>query len=200
MLTINFEMGQNGITVPYPPISDEIRCNHGFVDLRGRPDLAAEIPEGLKSRALKELLVRLSETDSNLFTLGCDLGSHEEPESKKECRYVAGGYLQLMDASYQDRLPGDYYELGRTIARVLKDDHGSHNWILNFVLTPVHFNLDEFCSLTGSLWIWFYASSHSPKRALKSREMLIKKIHAAVIGKYPTVATGDPSETLTQRQ
>jgi hypothetical protein len=65
------------------------RRNHGFVDLRGRPDLAIEIPEGSQSPALKGILVELSEPDSPLFTLGCDLGTHEEPWREESARHVA---------------------------------------------------------------------------------------------------------------
>jgi hypothetical protein len=69
MLAIDFEIEKEGMTVPYPPLSNDIRCNHGFVDLRGRPDLAIEIPEGSQSPALKAILVELSEPDSHLSTL-----------------------------------------------------------------------------------------------------------------------------------
>ena len=40
VLTTDFETEQEGMTVPYAPLFDDIRCNYGFVDLRGRPDLA----------------------------------------------------------------------------------------------------------------------------------------------------------------
>jgi hypothetical protein len=36
MLAIDFEIEKEGMTVPYPPLSNDIRRNHGFVDLRGR--------------------------------------------------------------------------------------------------------------------------------------------------------------------
>ena len=56
MLAIDFEIEKEGMTVPYPPLFNDIRRNHGFVDLRGRPDLAIEIPEGSQSSALKAIL------------------------------------------------------------------------------------------------------------------------------------------------
>ena len=76
MLAVDFEIEKEGMTVPYPPLFNDIRRNHGFVDLRGRPDLAIEIPEGSQSPALKAILVELSEPASPLFTLGCDLGTN----------------------------------------------------------------------------------------------------------------------------
>ena len=68
MLAIDFEIEKEGMTVPYPQLFNDIGRNHGFVDLRGRPDLAIEIPEGSQSPALKAILVELSEPDSPLFT------------------------------------------------------------------------------------------------------------------------------------
>jgi hypothetical protein len=65
--------GGDGTTVPYGPIFDDIRKNRGFVDARGRPDIAASIAEGSESAELKKLLVRISE-ENIYFSLGCDLG------------------------------------------------------------------------------------------------------------------------------
>jgi hypothetical protein len=45
--------GGDGTTVPYGPVRDNIRNNRGFIDARGRPDLAASIAEGSESLALK---------------------------------------------------------------------------------------------------------------------------------------------------
>jgi hypothetical protein len=52
--------GGEGITVPYALIFDRVRKNRGFKDVRGRPDIAAEIAEGIDSRALGECLVRIA--------------------------------------------------------------------------------------------------------------------------------------------
>jgi hypothetical protein len=59
MLAIDFEIEKEGMTVPYPRLFNDIGRNHGFVDLRGRPDLAIEIPEGSQSPALKAASVRI---------------------------------------------------------------------------------------------------------------------------------------------
>jgi hypothetical protein len=150
------------------------------VDLRGRPDLAAEIFEGSRSHALKELLVDLSEPRSPFFSVGCDLGSHEESERDENERYVAGGYIQLMHCHYSDRSPEDYYSLGQIIAQSLDKVAQRHYWIVRFVLTFVVFNLDNFSSLTPSLWIWFYAAGHSSEAALESREAFISQFRGAL--------------------
>jgi hypothetical protein len=85
--------GGEGITVPYAPIFDAIRKNRGFKDTRGRPDLAEEIAEGIESRALGKCLVRIAK-ENLYFSLGCDLGSHREPEQPAPLRQAAGGYIQ----------------------------------------------------------------------------------------------------------
>jgi hypothetical protein len=179
MLTIDFEQ-QEGITVRYPPLLDDIRNNHGFVDLRGRPDLAAKISEGSRSNALKDLLVELSEHGSPFFSVGCDLGSHEEPKNDENARYVAGGYVQLMHRRYADRSPEDYYSIGEILAQSLNEKAQNHNWLIRFVLTFVAFNLDNFSSLTPSLWIWFYAAGHTPQAASVSREVFLSQFREAL--------------------
>ena len=75
----SFRVDPGAITVPYAAITDDIRRNRGFVDLRGHPDKANEIVEGNDSPALRHLLVRLANVGSAILTLGCDLGAHQEP-------------------------------------------------------------------------------------------------------------------------
>ena len=180
MLTTDFETEEEGMTVPYPPLFDEIRRNHGFVDVRRRPDLADEIPEGSQSPALKGLLIELSERYSPLFTLGCDLGTHEEPWSEESARHVAGGYVQLMCASYSNRSPDDYTTFGYAIAQMLEDKAQDHNWRVRFVLKLVVLSLDDVSGLVPSLWIWFFATARAPEAALASREVLISRLHHAL--------------------
>ncbi len=177
MLTADYESEQEGITVPYSPLFDGMRQNHGFVDLRGHPELAAEIPECAKSPALKALLMELSNREASFFTLGCDLGSHEEPELGEGNRYVAGGYIQLMHACYADRLPEDYTNLGYAIAQKLEEQSHDYNWIVRFVPSFVVFNLDNFSNLASSLWIWFYATAPTSEAALASREVFLAMLH-----------------------
>jgi hypothetical protein len=181
MLTVDFYK-QEGIAVPYPARLDGSRHNHGFIDLRGRPDLAAKIPESSHSHALRALLVELSEHGSAFFTVGCDLGSHEEPESDENSRYVAGGYVQLMHCRYAYRSPEDYYSIGEMLAQSLNEKAQGHDWRVRFALTFVAFNLDHFSSLAPSLWIWFYAAGLSPEAASASREDFLSQFREALAG------------------
>ena len=150
------------------------------MDLRGRPDLASEIPEGSQSPSLKDLLVELSGRNSPIFTLVCDLGTHEKPWSERNARHVAGGYVQLICASYSDRAPEDYTTFGYAIAQLLEENAEDHNWLVRFVLKLVVLNLDDFSDLTASLWIWFYATAHTPEAAFASREVLIASLRHAL--------------------
>jgi len=181
MLAIDFEIEKEGMTVPYPPLFNDIRRNHGFVDLRGRPDLAIEIPESSQSPTLKAILVELSEPDSPLFTLGCDLGTHEEPWREQSGRHVAGGYIQLMCTSYSDRSPEDYTTFGYAIAQVLGEKAQDYNWFVRLVLKLVVVSFEDFSGAAPSLWIWFYAIAETPEAALASRESLIGELHRALI-------------------
>jgi hypothetical protein len=170
----------DGITVPYPPLFDDIRRNHGFVDIRGRPDLAEKIPEGSQSPALRALLMRFAEAESPLFSLGCDLGASEQLENPPSTRCTAGGYIQFMCAAYAKRVPLHYQRFAEASARALDTHVGTHEWLVIFALTPVHFKLDDFSNMTGSLWIWFHAGSPTPEEALASREVLISKLQVTL--------------------
>lgn len=180
MLRVEFEE-ENGITVPYPPLHDKIRNNHGFVDLRGQPDLAEKVFEGSQSIALKKLLIRLAEQPSPFFTLGCDLGSHEEDGFEPESRRVAGGYIQIISTDYAERLPNDYLSLAYAIEKEMEPFAENHHWMMRFVHMPVRFNLDNFNNDISSLWIWFYACASSPTLALESREKNIESLHKVLL-------------------
>jgi len=163
MLAIDFEIEKEGMTIPYSPLFNDIRRNHGFVDLRGRPDLAIEIPEGSQSPALKAIL--------NLAPIA---------------QLVAGGYVQLMCASYSDRSPEDYTTFGYAIAQVLGEKVQDCNWFVRFVLKLVVLSLDDFSGAAPSLWIWFYAIAETPEAALASRESLIGELHDALVDEHFT--------------
>ena len=173
MLTTEFEIDHEGMTVPYAPLFDDARRNQGFLDLRGRPDLAAMIVEGSISMALRELLVALSRPGSMFFTIGCDLGQHEEPWRDADQRQVAGGYVQVMCAAYADQSPEHYAAIGSKIANALENKAQNHDWDLRFILKPVILNLDDFDGLTGSLDVCFFAMARTASEADASRELLI---------------------------
>lgn len=185
MLTSDFRVAEEGITVPYPPLFDQTRHNYGFVDLRGHPELVTNIPEGSQSAALRALLVRLSEPGSPFFSLGCDLGAHEESENDETSRHVAGGYVQVIRTPYADRSPDDYLTYGQAITEALTLKAENYNWFVRLELNFVVFELDNFSKLVPSLLIWFYARSRTPQSALTSREVLIGDLCTVLCDKCP---------------
>jgi hypothetical protein len=68
MFQTDLEMDQEGMTFPYPPLFDDTRKNHDFVDVRGRPDFASIIAEGAGSSAMKALLIALAQPGSKLWS------------------------------------------------------------------------------------------------------------------------------------
>src|SRR5258708_5545492 len=142
MLVTDLEMDENGMTVPYPSLFDDIRKNHGFTAVRGRPDLASQIAEGLQSPAIRNLLIKFAQPESKLFSLGCDVGTKYLEE--EELPYSAGGYIQIMNVAYADRSPEDYARFAAPVAEMLEKRSQGHDWRVHFVLTPVSLTLDDF--------------------------------------------------------
>jgi hypothetical protein len=176
MFQTDLEMDQEGMTVPYPPLFDDTRKNHGFVDVRGRPDFASIIAEGAGSSAMKALLIALAQPGSKLFTIGCDIGAKRV---EGEIPYTAGGYIQIMNSEYARREPDDYARFARAVANALRAEAEGHEWEVQFVLKPVRFKLDNFTDMTGSLWVWFHAFGETEQKAVESREVLIREMGQA---------------------
>lgn len=174
-LKINHRGGE-GITVPYAPIFDAVRKNRGFLDVRGRPDLAAEIAEGIESQALGECLVRISK-ENVYFSLGGDLGSHSEPEQPAPLRQVAGGYIQVTSINYAAATTDRLDSFSLAFASRLKRLSRSHHWSIDLVGTWVNFVLPgEPAASAPSMWIWFFAAARTQSKAKASREALIGAI------------------------
>jgi len=177
----SFHVDPEGMTVPYPARTDEIRRNRGFVDLRGRPDEANEIAEGVDSLALRNLLVRIAKAGSPIFTIGCDLGSHKEPTNvPARRREVAGGYIQFASIHYDQAAPESYSALANAIGKNVKARAGHDNWKLDCIGKWIDFKFEgEPQGIRPSLWVWFYAAASRAFDAIESRERLIEAIDAA---------------------
>ena len=168
--------GGEGTTVPYGPIFDGIRNNRGFVDARGRPDIAASIAEGSESAALRKLLIRISE-ENVYFSLGCDLGMHPEPEAKVALRQVAGGYVQVVGMDYELLSTNDYDEFGKCFERGLRAKSQGRNWRIWLQGCYVNFKFpDQPPVMAPSMWIWFFELARTKEKAVSSRESLIDAI------------------------
>jgi hypothetical protein len=168
-----------GNTVPYPPLVDEIRNNHGFVDLRGRPECVRSIVEAHESEALCQLLTFLAKLESPVISLGCDLGEHDSPQARWEARRVAGGYVQVADARLGDYEFSFLRELALSLERTLKREAGSDRWEVSFDLRTVRYEFSDPVE-APSIWLLFYAKASSAQRAIESRERLIRCLHSGL--------------------
>lgn len=172
----------HGNTVPYPPLFDEIRRNHGFIDTRGHPERVSDIPEARQSVALAALLTRLALPSSRLISLGCDLGQHDEPKSRLETRRVAGGYVQIIAAEAENYELDFLRSVAAALENGLKTDAGQERWEVDLQLAPIVLE-DRGGVETHSIWIWFYAKSSTGERAISSRERLVGVIER-VLGNF----------------
>jgi hypothetical protein len=81
--------------VPYGAVDHgDGEHNHGFHDLRDRPDLVVDIPETSKSTGLQNLLRVINAAGSPLMSIGCECGyfSHESASEGNPTGYV-GSYV-----------------------------------------------------------------------------------------------------------
>jgi hypothetical protein len=171
---------ENGNTVPYGPIFDETRRNNGFTDLRGRPDLAANIFEGSSSPALRKLLVRMA-TERSYFSLGCDLGRHTEDEQPHMFRKVSGGYIQIASMSYARASTDQYDAFSEKFGRKLRQYAGKQRWKINLQGQYVQFNMPgEMSAKAPSIWMWFFAAAKNHERSDQSREDLLEAIEESL--------------------
>lgn len=186
-LEVNYSSGQ-AITIPYPPLVDRIRNNRGFVDTRGRPDLALRIAEGSQSKALQNCLVRISK-ENLYFSIGCDLGHHPEPDSPAAQRCCAGGYLQVAPINYADCTTDQIDAFGFAIADSLGPLSKKQFWELNLIGEYVNFQLPSERPIQApSMQIWFYARARDLRRAISSRESLLGSI-SQVLHTRPVLST-----------
>lgn len=166
--------GAEGTTVPYGKVFDGVRKNSGFIDIRGRPDLAATIPEGAESQALRRLLIRLA-ADKVYFSLGCDLGEHEEPESPATRRYVAGGYIQLTSIRYREASTEQHDDFATAIEKSMRERSRGKRWRMWLEGRWVNFRLGRRTK-APTTWVWFFALERSKLRALEERENMIEAL------------------------
>lgn len=169
----NSQSNEVHTSVPYPAFFSSTRSNRGFVDLRGRPELAASIAEAETSKALRAFLVRIANTRTTLFSIGCDLGHHVDPAAPKGRRRVAGGYIQLTCSQYDIVRPQDWARLCNGVSDTLQQSAHMDEWDVHFKLEPVWIDFDEVDQATGAVHVAFYANAKTHHDALRSRERLI---------------------------
>ncbi|MBP2498391.1 hypothetical protein ABID82_005077 [Methylobacterium sp. PvP062] len=166
---------ERGNTVPYPPLFDDVRRNHGFTDLRGKPEQINRIPEALESQGLREILAMLASEASQLMSVGCDLGSHKRGGERLSRRHWAGGYIQIAQLPLAPPNRAGLFAIAKTAESKLRAQAGQDTWKVAFALCPTHFKFQELLE-TETLWIWFDAAASGHEKALLARERLLSTL------------------------
>ena len=170
-----------GNTVPYPPSHGRVghgrkRNNRGFLDLRGKPEAAANVAEAAESPELGAWLVELATAGSKLFSLGCDLGNYRKRKVNAGLPRATGGYVQVLAADYAHWTSNEYKAVAENVAPRIESAAGEDDWTVNFVLQTVQFNLDGFHDEAMSLTVEFNAWGTDKQLARDSRERLIRTL------------------------
>jgi len=141
-MPLDFEIEFEGedatiLTLPYERNFENGRTNHGFRDVRGRPELALEIQEAARSPALKELLAALAQPASAYFSIGCDLRPWLPAEPGHP--HQTAGYIQLAFSDL-DGAAADHRRhllLGRDLKAHLQRAVGDDSWVVKLVVATV---------------------------------------------------------------
>jgi hypothetical protein len=171
-----------GAPVPYGPEDhpDGDR-NHGFIDLRDRPDLVAQIPEAQKSEGLAEFLRAINEPGSPLMSIGCECGLFkvESPQEGGPTEYV-GGYIDLTFRDpFRNRDAEALVDLAVKIWRrvqMTNEHHAQYAFIVE--------RLVDFFGMPGrySLMVKPVGYGRSPEQAWRAFSYAASALGAAVRG------------------
>jgi len=127
-----------GTLVPYASANRaDGNVNHGWLDLRGRPDLVSQIPEARKSAGLTKLLEAIAQPSSELMSSGCECAAFDHGEEAPNSRWHVGGFVDVMfkDAE-RNRDPESLVTLAR---RLLAGVRGSeeHHFGFEMIVEPL---------------------------------------------------------------
>ena len=170
---------EGALRVPYLPEFNDERQNRGFIDLRGKPELARDIAEAETSPALQRLLEELADEGSGFITIGCDTGEGEHGPSQ----WHAGGYVQVAFADPRYAVTPGAHKIHATQlhSRLLAVSEG-HNWRVNAILGLVGMQDIGGPPLCYALTIEHAAEGASPVEARASDEALLNEIAEFFIG------------------
>jgi hypothetical protein len=90
------------LPIPYPPMEHQDSTNHGFMDLRGNPDLIDRVPEAIGMPELQEALRLINAENSRFMSLGCDTWRQEfEHPNHPELTRRRESYIDLAFAELE---------------------------------------------------------------------------------------------------
>ena len=88
---------QPGSLIPYGRVvRHDGAINHGWIDLRGHPELVASIPEAQRSEGLSNLLRVIAAPGSPLMSGACECAVFDRPELDPAQRWQAGGFVTVV--------------------------------------------------------------------------------------------------------
>src|SRR6185312_10314309 len=184
-MPLDFEIEFEGedepvLTLPYEQNFENGRTNHGFRDIRGRPELAQEIQEAAQSPALRQLLAALAQPTSRYFSIGCDLSPW--PPAQPGDPYQAAGYIQLVFSDLHGEAADHRRHLlfGRDLQAHLRRVVGDDSWVVRLVVATI-----SAADIAGPEQVWspvveFCAMGSSDRDASASAERLITALRGFV--------------------
>lgn len=90
--------------------------NHGFLDLRDRPDLVVEVPEAARSASLIRLLQVVNAPNSPFMSVGCECGFFANSQPDHKAAGYVGSYVGVaFRDSDRNSDPKQLVALARTI-------------------------------------------------------------------------------------
>ncbi len=144
--TILFQ--EPGVTIAYDdqahtlaPYGRSVRpdgdVNHGFIDLRDRPELVHSIPEANASPGLQKILVALNRKGSRFMSLGCERGVFFE-NNAANWPVSIGSYTTVVFRDFEaNRSKEDFVALSRSIWKDFKPKSSERPVLLELIVEPL---------------------------------------------------------------
>lgn len=182
-------VGHSGKGIPYGG-HDEPRdngyANHGFRQLKGNPEMLAEVPELRNDPALYELIAQISLNENGLASIGCANWEYQEGRGFRRAGYVEfaiNSKIAIADAR-------SYFPLFFKFDQMLHESGYSEPVTFKWELGGCHFFAPANCDgFTCSVWVH---TAHYPtaEEAIEAwQNALDPLIH--FLGGYP-VQEGPP--------
>jgi hypothetical protein len=136
-------------SIPYSGAERGAETDYDFKPLKGRPDEAATIPEVQDNDALKFALVKINNSSTPFFTVGCGISINSEPGG-----FWAKGYLEF-SFNYIEiaKDSPNYFLLFEQFNNYVRTSGFNLPVDFNFQLEGAHFSEIAADGHTATVWI-----------------------------------------------